>query len=59
MAHKFRSRDQKNFLKLNFSVPAAILDLEQRLLLRVTWTHFAKIMQQMYNVGESCLDWNT
>jgi len=31
-------------------VAAAILDLEQRLLRRLGWTYFAKIMQQMYNI---------
>jgi len=30
----------------------AILDLEQRLLHRLGWTYFVKIMQQMYNRGE-------
>jgi len=31
-------------------VGAAILDLEKRLLRRLGWTYFAKIMQPMYNI---------
>ena len=54
MTHKIRSRDQKNSISLNFY---AILDLDQRLLRRLGWTYFAKIMQQMYNTlrgNKSC-----
>jgi len=32
-------------------VATAILDLERRLLRRLGWTYFVKIMPQVYNIG--------